>query len=177
VPVYVALLRGVNVGGARKLPMKELVPALEELGLEDVATYIQSGNVVFRGPAGKAKVVAQLERAIERGFGLDVTVMLRTAAELDRVVGGNPFADDEANVHVAFLDRRPAAAAVKKLDPDRSPPDELEVRGTEVYLHFPNGYGRTKLGGDYLERVLGVRATARNWRTVTKMLELAKATS
>jgi uncharacterized protein (DUF1697 family) len=172
-PTYVALLRGVNVGGARKLPMKELVPALEELGLEDVETYIQSGNVVFRGPTGKAKLTTQLEQAIEQRFGLDVTVMLRTAAELKKLVGANPYVDDVANVHVAFLDRKPAAAAVKKLDPDRSPPDELTVVGTEVYLHFPNGYGRTKLGGDYLERVLGVRATARNWRTVTKLLELA----
>jgi uncharacterized protein (DUF1697 family) len=170
---YVALLRGVNVGGNRKLPMKELAPALAELGLEDVVTYIQSGNVVFRGPAGKAKVAAQLEQAIDRRFGLDVTVMLRTPAELKKVIAANPYAKDTANVHVAFLDRKPAAAAVKKLDPDRSPPDEFAVVGSEVYLHFPNGYGRTKLGGDYLERVLGVRATARNWRTVTKLLELA----
>jgi len=173
VTVYVALLRGVNVGGARKLPMKELVPALEELGFEDVVSYIQSGNVVFRGPAGKAKLAAQLERAIEQRFGLYVTVMLRTPAELEKLIAANPFGGDEAKLHVAFLDRKPAAAAVKKLDPDRSPPDEFTVVGSEVYLHFPNGYGRTKLGGDYLERVLGVRATARNWRTVTKLLELA----
>jgi uncharacterized protein (DUF1697 family) len=172
-PVYVALLRGVNVGGARKLPMKELAPALEELGLEDAVTYIQSGNVVFRGPAGKAKLVSQLERAIEQRFGLDVTVMLRTPAELAKLIDANPFGGDEAKLHVAFLNRKPAKTAIAKLDPDRSPPDEFAVRGAEIYLHFPNGYGRTKLGADYFERVLGVRATARNWRTVTKLLELA----
>ena len=107
--------------------MKELVPALEELGLEDVVTYIQSGNVVFRGPAGKAKLVAQLERAIEQRFGLDVTVMLRTPAELEKLIAANPFGGDEAKLHVAFLDRKPAQAAVAKLDPDRSPPDEFAV--------------------------------------------------
>jgi uncharacterized protein (DUF1697 family) len=170
----VALLRGVNVGGARKLPMKELAAALEDLGLEDVVTYIQSGNVVFRAPAGKTKLVTQLERAIEQRFGLDVTVMLRTPAELENLIAANPFGGDEAKVHIAFLDRRPAQAAIAKLDPDRSPPDEFAVRGSEVYLHFPNGYGKTKLGADYLERVLGVRATARNWRTTAKLLELAR---
>jgi len=172
-PIYIALLRGVNVGGARKLPMKELAPALEELGLEDVVTYIQSGNVVFRSRTAKAKLATQLEQGIAKRFGLEVTVMLRTAAELAEVIDANPFEGDVANVHVAFLDRRPPKAAIAKLDPDRSPPDEFAVVDTEVYLHFPNGYGRTKLGADYFERVLAVRATARNWRTVTKLLELA----
>ena len=174
-PTYVALLRGVNVGGARKLPMKELAPALAGLGLEDVVTYIQSGNVVFRAPAGgRAKLVSQVEQAIETAFGLDVTVVLRTPAELAKIVAASPFDEPEGkNLHVAFLDRRPAKAALAKLDPDRSPPDEFAVVGTEVYLRFPNGSGRTKLGADYFERTLGVRATARNWRTVTKLLELA----
>jgi uncharacterized protein (DUF1697 family) len=173
-PVYVALLRGVNVGGARKLPMKELAPALSGLGLEDVVTYIQSGNVVFRAPAGaRTKLVSQVERRIEDVFGLDVTVMLRTPAQLAKLIDANPFDDDVSKLHVAFLDRKPTKAAVAKLDPGRSPPDEFAVKGTEIYLHFPNGSGRTKLGGEYFERTLGVRATARNWRTVTKLLELA----
>jgi uncharacterized protein (DUF1697 family) len=178
-PTYVALLRGVNVGGARKLPMKELAPALAGLGFEDVRTYIQSGNVVFRAPVGaRAKLVSQVEKTIEGTFALDVTVMLRTPAELARVVDGNPFLDTKAAVsklHVVFLDRKPAKAAIAKLDPERSPPDEFDVRGTEIYLRFPDGYGRTKLGADYFERTLGIRATARNWRTVTKLLGLARA--
>jgi uncharacterized protein (DUF1697 family) len=154
--------------------MKELAPALAELGLEDVVTYIQSGNVVFRAKAGpRAKLVSQVETQIESAFSLDVTVMLRTPAELAKVIDANPFDDDAATLHVAFLDRKPAKAAIARLDPDRSPPDDFAVRGTEIYLRFPNGYGRTKLGADYFERTLGVRATARNWRTVTKLLELA----
>jgi uncharacterized protein (DUF1697 family) len=176
-PVYAALIRGVNVGGARKLPMKLLPGALEELGLEDVVTYIQSGNAVFRAKRGsRAELTSQLERKLDERFGLDVTVMLRTPAELGKVVDGNPFLPGEkdvAKLHVIFLDRPAPKAATGKLDPDRSPPDEFAVRGTEVYLRFPNGYGRTKLGADYFERTLGVRGTARNWRTVTKLLELA----
>jgi uncharacterized protein (DUF1697 family) len=176
-PTYVALLRGVNVGGARKLPMKELVPTMAALGLEDVVTYIQSGNAVFSAPAGgRAQLTNRVEAAIEERFGLDVTVMLRTPAELAGLAKANRFYDARADVsklHVVFLDRKPAKAAIAKLDPDRSPPDEFDVAGTEIFLRFPNGYGRTKLGGEYFERVLGVRATARNWRTVTKLLELA----
>ena len=175
--VYAALIRGVNVGGARKLPMKKLPAALEELALEDVVTYIQSGNVVFRSSRGsRAELTSRLERKLDERFGLDVTVMLRTASELARVVDANPFLpaeQDVAKLHVIFLDRRAPMAATAKLDPDRSPPDEFAVHGTEVYLRFPNGYGRTKLGADYFERTLGVRGTARNWRTVTKLLELA----
>jgi uncharacterized protein (DUF1697 family) len=176
-PSFVALLRGVNVGGSRKLPMKDLAALLAGLGLEDVVTYIQSGNVVFRAPAGgRPKLVRRIEEAIAEEFGLDVTVMLRTGPELARIVDANPYLDGGAEIsklHVAFLDRKPPQAAVARLDPERSPPDEFAVRGTEIYLRFPAGYGRTKLGGDYFERVLGVRATARNWRTVTKLLELA----
>ena len=173
----VGLLRGINVGGARKLPMAELVPLLEALGLEDVVTYIQSGNVVFRAPhGGRAKLSTSIEQAIEAATGLDVAVLLRTRSDLARIAGANPFLDDGADVsklHVVFLDGRPAKAAAARLDPDRSPPDELSLSGTEVYLRYPNGSGRSKLTLDYLERTLGVRGTARNWKTVTKLLELA----
>ena len=173
-PVYVALLRGVNVGGARKLPMKELAPALAELGLEDVVTYIQSGNVVFRAPSGgRAKLVSQIEQAIETAFGLDVTVMLRTPAELAKIVAANPFG--EPTGEAARRVPRPQAreGGAREARPRPLAARRVRRRGTEVYLRFPNGYGRTKLGGDYFERMLGVRATARNWRTVTKLLELA----
>src|SRR5262249_24900467 len=107
---------------------------------------------------------------------VELTAMLRSAAELARVARANPFPDAAAEPsrhHVAFLDRVPEAEAVAGLDPDRSPPDEFRVAGAEIYLRYPNGSGRSKLTGDYFERRLGVRATARNWSTVTKLLELA----
>ena len=175
-PVYVALLRGVNVGG-RKLPMKTLAATLTGLGLDDVVTYIQSGNAVFRAPAGaRAKLTAEVEAAVSKAAGYEVTVLLRTPAELAKVVEGNPYLDAKAEtskLYVVFLASKPAKAVAAKLDPDRSPPDEFALEGSEIYLHLPNGSGRSKLGGDYFERTLRIRATARNWRTVTKLFELS----
>ena len=174
-----ALLRGVNVGGRNKVPMGELTAALSSLGLEDVVTYIQSGNVVFRSPSGDTRELASgIERRITEVFGLGVTVLLRTPAELDEIAGGNPFLADQANrakLHVVFLDALPAAGAVEALDPNRSPPDRFSVRGREVYLQLPNGAGRSKLTLDYFERRLGARATVLNWNTLLEMISLARA--
>jgi uncharacterized protein (DUF1697 family) len=178
VKTYVALLRGINVGGKNKVPMAGLRAALESLGFEEVVTYVQSGNVVFDAPSAKAaEVGARIEKRIAKDFGLDITVVLRTPAELRKVAAGNPFLKggaETSKLHVVFLDRKPAAKAVSQLDPDRSPPDELSVRGREIYLHLPGGSARTKLTIDYFEKRLGVRATHRNWNTVTKLVELAE---
>jgi uncharacterized protein (DUF1697 family) len=173
---FVALVRGINVGGKKVVAMADLRSALAELGLQDVTSYIQSGNVVFRAASGDAAgLEGALERRIADAFGLDVRVVLRTRDELVAVVEGNPFVDsaDLAQLHVAFLDREPEPGAVAELDPGRSPPDEFELRGREIYLRLPNGMGRTKLSGDYFERRLGVAVTARNWRTVLKLVELS----
>jgi uncharacterized protein (DUF1697 family) len=179
VTTWIALLRGVNVGGGGKLPMGDLRAALAGLGLEDVVTYIQSGNAVFRSAAtDPAELAGGIEERIAAEVGLEVTVVVRSATELARIAGSNPFpgaAGDPAKHHVAFLDRVPEAGAVAALDPDRSPPDEFRVLGAEIYLRYPNGSGRSKLTGAWFERQLGVRATARNWSTVTKLLELAGA--
>ena len=172
----VALLRGINVGGKKQVPMADLKAQLAELGLEDIATYIQSGNVVFRSPAAKARVGTDIAKQIEAAYGLAVKVIVRTPAELERVAKANPYLPGEKDVsklHVVYLDTAPKAAARAKLDPDRSPPDEFTVRGREIYLHLPNGFGRSKLTIDYFERSLGVAATARNWKTLLKLIELA----
>lgn len=170
-PTYVALLRGVNVGGKRKVSMATLRSIVESLGHTDVQTYIQSGNVVFKGGAGVT--ARELERAIERKLGLDVTVMLRTRADLTRVVKQNPFsAVDLSGVHVGFLTEKPKPAAVAALDAEQFAPDRFVVKGREVYLHLPNGMGRSKLPA-YLDRQLKVPATVRNWNSVLKLLELA----
>jgi len=179
VKTYVALLRAINIGARNKIPMAGLKALFTDLGHEDVATYVQSGNVVFRSRAGtESRVAAEIEERITKEFGHDVTVLLRTPAELAKIAKGNPFLKGETDhkkLHVMFLDKRPAAKSIAGLDPDRSPPDVFEVSGRDIYLHFPTrGSGRSKLTIGYFEARLGVRGTARNWRTVTTLLDLAR---
>jgi uncharacterized protein (DUF1697 family) len=174
---FVALLRGINVAGKNKLVMAKLRSLLSSLGFEDVVTYIQSGNVVFRSPDGDAdQISATIEREIATVFGMDPAVLLRKPSELEEIVERNPYRNrtDLSKLHVVFLDRTPAASAPKALDPGRSPPDEFTLRGREIYLHLPNGAGRSKLTIDYFERRLGVRATARNWNTLLRLLALCR---
>jgi uncharacterized protein (DUF1697 family) len=173
VPTYAALLRGINLGARNKVAMANLRELVADVGAEDVQTYVQSGNVVFRSSVRSAP---KLERAIEeriRGdLGLDVVVLVRSASQLAALVDGDPFGEPE-KMHVTFLAEKPAAARVRALDPDRSPPDEFRVAGREVYLRCPNGYGPSKLSNAYFEKQLDVAATTRNWRTVKKVAELA----
>jgi uncharacterized protein (DUF1697 family) len=173
VPTYVALLRGINVGGRNKLPMAELRALVESLGPTDVTTYIQSGNVIFTS----AKPVAPktLEAAIEDACGIAITVVVRTSAELAKVVTANPFAkSDVSKLHVGFMAAKPSKAVVARIDAERFKPEEFAVRGAELYLYLPNGMGRTKLP-DYLGRQLEIPTTVRNWNTVLKLVELVGA--
>jgi uncharacterized protein (DUF1697 family) len=174
---FVALLRGINVGGKSLISMAELRALFSLLGFEDVATYIQSGNVVFRSTtADEGAVVAKLEREIAGAFAVSPSVLLRTPGELEAIAASNPFLSRKADLsklHVVFLDRAPAASAAAELDPERSTPDEFALEGRELFLHLPNGAGRSKLKLDYFERVLGVRATQRNWNTLLKLIELS----
>ncbi len=176
--VHVALLRGVNLGGKNRLPMKDLATMFTDAGCGSVTTYIQSGNVVFDASPGLARrIPALVEKAIANQFGYRVPVVTRTGGELRKIVRANPFlrAGAEAGtLHVAFLSDLPATAKVKALDPDRSPPDAFAVRGREIYLQCPNGYGRTKLTNGYFDSKLATTSTVRNWRTVMKLLELAR---
>ncbi len=173
---FAALLRGINVGGRNRLPMPELRSLFESLGHDDVVTYIQSGNVVFRSAiADPGRTASAIERRIEETLGVSVTVLLRTAAELTAIEAANPFLDresDRSKLHVVFLAREPAREDVAGLDPKRSPGDEFHVSGSELYLHLPTGSGRTKLTLDYFERVLRVEATARNWNTLQRLVAL-----
>jgi len=174
--VYAALLRGINLGARNKVAMPALRSLVESVGHEDVQTYIQSGNVVFKTRSGEATEIAStLEDVIAKELGFRVAVVVRTQQELKRVAGTNPFlaaGADPSALHVVFLGSAPSKASVAKLDPDRSPPDEFAAAGAEVFLHCPNGFGRSKLGLDYFERALGGPATVRNWRTVTKLAEM-----
>ena len=171
---YAALLRAVNLGSRNKVSMAELRSLLEDLGAEDVATYVQSGNVVFKSTDSGAELAKAIERELKSRLGLDLTVLLRTKAQLARLIDANPFGGREpTKLYVTFLAETPPRARVASLDPDVGGSDEFRVSGREVYLRFPNGYGRSKLNNAYFEKQLGVRATTRNWKTVTTLADLA----
>lgn len=175
---FVALLRGINLGGKNKLPMKELVAIFERVGCERVKHYIQSGNVVFGASAPLARrVPAVVAAEIERGFGLHVPVVVRSAAEMRAVAQGNPLLAAGAShdvLHVVFLADAPTAKQRATLDPARSPPDTFVVEGREVYLSCPDGFGRTKLTNAYFDSKLGTTSTIRNWRTVLTLVEMSQ---
>ena len=174
----VAFLRGVNVGGKNKLPMRALVALFEELGCTGVLPYIQSGNVVFRLAKGRdAPAVSDaIAKGFEARFGFVAPVITRAKSELRAAVEANPFlaeGADPATLHVGFLAHAPDARAIAALDPRRSPPDRFAVHGREVYLCLPNGVARSKLTNAYFDAQLATTTTIRNWRTVLAMLELA----
>jgi uncharacterized protein (DUF1697 family) len=171
--VHVALLRAINVGGNRKVPMADLRALIESLGFTGVRTYVQSGNVVFRGDSVD---VRSLEAALANRFGFAIPTILRTADELQSVVARCPYeVPDPTRVGVALLADVPAAESVARLDPNRSPGDSFVVDGREMYLKVPNGFGQSKLSLDWIERQLGTTATVRNLRTITTLVDLASS--
>ena len=156
--------------------MADLRGLVEELGGEDARTYVQSGNVVFRSRRAPAKLEDALAKAIRRSLGLEITVLVRTAAQLAKIVAGNPFlasGADPLKLHATLLKSAPDRVHVHRLSAGDFAPDELRVAGDAVYLHCPNGYGRSKLSNAFFEKQLGVPATTRNWKTVTALAELA----
>lgn len=177
---YVALLRGINVGGKNKLPMPDLAAIFTEAGCTDVRTYIQSGNVVFSVVPKSAKGVPNfVSRRITDRFGYRVPVVLRSADEFRQVATSNPFLKSDADVdslHVGFLADLPAPRDVAALDPNRSLGDSFKVRDREVYLHLPNGMAKSRLTNAYFDSKLTTTSTFRNWRTVLRLLEMTQAT-
>ncbi|TDD64451.1 DUF1697 domain-containing protein [Jiangella aurantiaca] len=172
----VALLRGINVGGKKKVAMAELRALVERLGHTDVATYINSGNVVFTSgipDAGRDDLEAAIERAIQAELGLEVAVLVRTPGELAAAVEANPFPDAvPARLLLTFLREEPAADAFAAAERVDSGADEFRVGGTTLYLHCPDGIGRSKLA-EALGRVKAPVATARNLATVRKLIDLS----
>ena len=176
--VFVALLRGVNVGG-NTLSMAGLRSLCAELGLRNARTYVQSGNVVFEAGGTAERWSKTLERALAGKSRLPVSVLVRTGSEIAATAKRNPFLRektiDPAHLYVTFLKTSPAKAVVAALKAMESGPDRLSAVGREIYLHCPAGYGRSKLSNNILERALGLAATTRNWRTVTTLAEMAMA--
>jgi uncharacterized protein (DUF1697 family) len=175
--VYVAMLRGVNVGG-NTLKMDWLRQACEGLGLQDVRTYVQSGNIVFSLRGSAAKLAPTLKGTIDVQTRLPVTVVLRSAADMERIVADNSFLKqrgvDVTKLHVTFLGKAPVKPPLDKLDALAGTRDQYRLNGSELYLHCPVNYGETKLSNSAIEKVLGLSATTRNWKTVTTLLAMAK---
>ncbi len=173
---YTAWLRGINVGGNNKLPMKDLKAIFEQEGCTEVVSYIQSGNVVFDATAAEAKTLgARVAARIEKDLDIKSPVIVRSAAAIKKVAAAHPMGDAAAEPKffaVGFLQAKPSAAQVKAMEVDRFLPDGWKVVGSEVYLHYPNGMARTKLTNAYLDRALGTVSTVRNWNTLTKIAAL-----
>jgi uncharacterized protein (DUF1697 family) len=173
---WVALLRGINLASRNRVPMAQLKQVFEETGAEKVRTYIASGNVLFTSRRSRRAALGRtLEQAVEERFGVAARVVLRTFDEIQDVAASHPFGRDASKTQVAFLDGKPSAAKVKALESLEIAPDRVHVAGSDAYLHYPNGVQGARLSGALLEKELGVAATVRNWRTVTKLAELARA--
>lgn len=173
----IALLRGINVGGSHSLPMKELRLLLEKAGCIDVRTYIQSGNVVRRSPLSASGLARQLTAAVSLSHGFEPRVLVLTLGELEKAAAGNPFPEADGNpksLHLFFLAERPAKPDVNSLESLKAKTERFQLKEQIFYLHTPDGFGASKLA-QRAERLLGVEATARNWRTVTTLIDMAKA--
>ncbi|MDX8478765.1 DUF1697 domain-containing protein [Mesorhizobium sp. VK24D] len=174
--VFVALFSGINVGGNRIVKMAELKSFFEGLGFTDVATYVQSGNVVFRAKKGDATALtSELEAAFEKKWGFNSRVMVRDAGWLERLVEGNPYpevAGEPTKLHAYALEREPTADETKRLAEKCTGPERFEIKGDVLYLHAPNGLGKSVFA-NLIPRTLKVPGTARNWRSVLALLDMA----
>ncbi len=171
---YIALFRGINVGGNNKLPMKELVTVLEGLGLQNIRTYIQSGNVVFEGKGKATELAAKMGTAIRKSHGFEPRVLLLDAAKLENAIKANPFPEGEAEgntLHFNFLECSPPNPNLAGLEKIKAATERFQLKDDVCYLHAPDGIGRSKLAAS-LERLLDVSMTGRNWNTIKKLREM-----
>jgi uncharacterized protein (DUF1697 family) len=180
--IYVSMLRAVNVGGTSRIKMDALRAVYESLGLADVRTLLQSGNVLFRsGLTDRERLVKRIMQEIERQLDLEVEVILRTLAEVASIVERGPVLSPRADKNkllVMFLSSVPDAAAqgaLLKWHKSKEMKEMVEMRGPEIYLYYPDGIGRSKLTSAVIENKLDTSGTARNWNTLTKLVEAGRA--
>jgi uncharacterized protein (DUF1697 family) len=175
---YIALLRSLNVGPKNRIKMPELESLLKDLAFSGLKTYLQSGNLVFASDFTDPQVVAsRIEKAITKGSGLEVAVVVKTQAEMLRIAGNNPFLKRDSIeaefLHVTFLFGQPEERKTKLIEMIQDPKDSFRLAGREIYLYCPRGYGNTKFSNTFFEKKLGVAATTRNWRTVNVLASMA----
>lgn len=176
---YIALLRGINVSGQKKIKMADLKLSLEALAFSDVVTYIQSGNIVFKADE---KSISKLENSIHekilKDFGFEVPVLVKTPKELTHAMNNNPFKKDklkdEKLFYVVFLKDKPQAENIAKLETYDYSPEEYILDDKIIYYYAANGAGNAKMNNNFFENKLKVRATSRNWRTTHKLVELSQ---
>jgi uncharacterized protein (DUF1697 family) len=173
---YIAFLRGINVSGQKLIKMEELRKLFESMKLKNVASYIQSGNVVFEAPGEPKALLKKIKNGIHKTFGFDVETVLRTDKEIAAVVKNDPFKKskgiDYKKVYVAFLSEEPSREAKAEFDYKGDDVEALHLKGKELYILYTEGMGKAKFTHNYIERKLKITATARNWNTVNKMLEM-----
>jgi len=176
-PVFLSILRGINVSGHRKVPMVELKTLYEELNFKNITTYIQSGNVVFNASNGK-DLSKQIEQKISKKYNFDVPIIIRTVDEMQNVLNNNPFLKskniDLEKLHITYLADNPLSENLDKIKTYNYEPDLFHIIGKEIYLYCPNGYGNTKLNNAFFENKLKVTATTRNWRTTNELFKIMK---
>ncbi|MEL4307606.1 DUF1697 domain-containing protein [Joostella sp. CR20] len=173
----IAILRGINVGGKRKIIMHDLKSMCEQLGLEDVKTYIQSGNLIFKSDKPNSQLENILEKAITEKYGFDVPVIVRTEKELDNSINNNPFIDKDTDVkqlHLTFLKEKPDIENFQKALTFNAEPDKFKIDNKDAYIFCSGKYHQSKLTNIFFEKHLKVRATTRNWKTVLKLLQLCE---
>jgi uncharacterized protein (DUF1697 family) len=175
--VYISLLRGINVGGKKKVEMDKLKLVYEDLGFNRVRSYIQSGNLMLETTKNwdTKKLSSKIEKQLAKAFGFDILVILREQKELQEVVENNPFLiknSEPEKLHVTFLRESPKSFPVEELGKAKFKEEDFVLKGKEIYLYLPYGYGRTKLNNSFFEKKLGITATTRNWRTVNTLSRL-----
>jgi uncharacterized protein (DUF1697 family) len=178
--VNISLLRGINMTGHNKIKMTDLAALFRKLGFKDAETYIQSGNVIFtiQGDLTTKEIASIVEGAIARKFGYSVSAIIRTEKELREAVALNPFLSekdfDPAKMAVLFLAERPSPDQIAKVAKVDYPPDKFKIIGKEIFIYCPNGFGKTKLYTNFFENKMKVTGTARNWKTINTILEIAE---
>ena len=177
-PTYIALLRGINIGPHKRMKMEKLRASCEALGFRNVKTYIQSGNVICQaGKLSSDAAARRIEAQIVKDFGFSADVIARTADEMKKILESNPLLKesdvDVEKLHVVFLSEAPSSESMKKLESIVLAPDKVRHKGKEIYFYFPNGVSGSSIWKHNLDRVLGISATMRNWRTVNTLHQMA----
>lgn len=172
---YIALLRGINVGGQKKIKMADLKIYLNELNFQEIQTYIQSGNILFKSTeTSLQKLETSIREKIKEKYAFKVPVLIKTPLEIQHILQHIPFKDiDYSKLYFTFLNEKPQHVLVKKLKEIDYSPEEYVINNTTIYFYSPNGYGNAKMNTTFFEKKLKVQATTRNWKTTCKLLEMA----
>jgi uncharacterized protein (DUF1697 family) len=176
---YISFLRGINMGGNKKVSIQDLKKIYESLGFNEVKTFGLSGNVIFKSKEEKPSTLAgKIERKLKEVLGFEIVVLIRTKEELEKIIKANPFSklskEELSKVAVAFLSEIPSKDNLGEIDKIKDISEKFIIANREIYLFFPNGYGRTKLTNNFFEKKLKVRATTRTLRVTNKLMNLAE---